>query len=520
MPSRFQLATSIVLAALTALVATAPAAWAQTPTTTVKDASGNAVFQSFAEGQLLAPGPFNAGATIPATGAGTRLMWWPEKAAFRAGRVFDDSDTFAGVDGRQFWNDTNVGAYSVALGQNTKASDEAATAMGSNTTASGPNATAIGFETTASGRQTTAMGQETTASGSNAAAMGFETTAATDQSLSIGTYNDANRDPDGDGTSDNTLFVAGNGSSSSRSDALVLKKDGDLAVGPSDPQDLRLFVQDEKDNAGVKDNPSANMALFENTSTGSKPDVMGLQAGPSSPGGGVAYLTFYDRTGTTVGQVEGNGSGGVNYSSASADFAEELPVVKSAAKPEAAELVGVRGGTVSLDTEGADRVMVVSTDPIMTGNTAPGTDTADADRVKVAFVGQVPTRVRGTVETGDLIVASGENDGTACAVSPSEYRKSEHGPIAGQAWAAKTSDGIGEVTVAVGLGRSGAVAERLQAQQKQIESMKQRLAALEAKVSTDEPAVAGLGGSSAGLLLAFLMGGLLGAGLLWRRREA
>jgi len=70
-------------------------------------------------------------------------------------------------------------------------------------------------------------------------------------------------------------------------------------------------------------------------------------------------------------------------------------------------------------------------------------------------------------------------------------------------------------------------AERLETQKKQIaalqdqnEDLKKRLAGLEATVSAQNPALAGLGGTSTGLLLAFLAGGLLGAGLLWRRTAA
>jgi hypothetical protein len=361
------------------------------------------------------------------------------------------------------------------------------------------------------------MGRATTASASDATAMGNQTTAATAGSISLGEYNSANTSPDG------TLLIVGNGNGtnlpSSRADALVLKQDGDLALGPSDPQDLRLHVAKDKPNAGVGDSPGANMVLFENTNTGTKPDVLGLQAGPIDPGSGVTYVSFYQRDGTTIGSIEGNGAGGVNYATSGSDYAEELPVSEGASTPAATDLVGVRGGEVRLSTDGADRVMIASDRPAVTGNTTPSTETDDARRVPVAFIGQVPVRLRGEAEVGDIVVASGRNDGTAQAVSPSEYRRAEHGPIAGQAWSAHPGDGLGTVTVAVGLGRSGAVAERLkeqqqtnQKQQAQIEDLNARLAALEADRSPS--AAAGWTGSSAGLLLSLLLGGLLGAGLL------
>jgi hypothetical protein len=511
-----------------------------TPTTTIQNGNADTRLQLNYDGGLYVPGTFGPAApadSIPATGAGTRLMWYPAKAAFRAGSVGENKD------GTQ-WDAAKIGDYSTAFGVDTEASGRAATAIGFQTTASGDftmamgsfstasgtgataiggatiasgfAATAMGNSTTADGYAATAMGRATTASGSEATTIGESTTAATDQSLSIGAYNSANTSPDG------TLLVAGNGSFSDNSDALVLKKDGDLAVGPSDPQDLRLHVAKDKPNAGVGDSPGANMVLFENTNTGTKPDVLGLQAGPPNPGSGVTYVSFYQRDGTTIGSIEGNGSGGVNYATSGSDYAEELPISEGASTPTATDLVGVRGGEVHLSTERADRVMIVSDRPAVTGNTTPSTETDDARRVAVAFVGQVPVRLRGDANVGDIVVASGRNDGTARAVSPSAYRRAEHGPIAGQAWSAKSGDGVGTVTVAVGLGRSGAVAERLkeqqqtnQTQQAQIENLNARLAALERQNNPALPA--GLTGPWALTLLLGL--GALGAVVFWRRSK-
>lgn len=129
-----------------------PAA-AQTPSATVTNEFGDVVLQSNRDGGLLAPGEFSIG-TIPAEGAGTRLMWHPEQAAFRVGEVQNDQ-----------WNAVNIGDYSVAFGLNTEASDALSTAMGEGTTASGDRSTAMGFQTIASEGASTAMGSETTASG-------------------------------------------------------------------------------------------------------------------------------------------------------------------------------------------------------------------------------------------------------------------------------------------------------------------------------------------------------------------
>jgi len=131
------------------------------------------------------PGPF------PVSGAGTRLMWYPDKGAFRAGFV----------DGLQ-WDTHNIGRYSVAAGWNTKASGDMAVAMGLRNsasgyastafggicTASGYISTAFGFRCTASGVSSTAFGEDCTASGSSSTAFGAYCTASGSQSVAMGTY--------------------------------------------------------------------------------------------------------------------------------------------------------------------------------------------------------------------------------------------------------------------------------------------------------------------------------------------
>ncbi len=175
---------------------------------TAQTVGGNKTFT----GKLAATG--NAGVvlegtlgsgTIPASGSGPRMMWYPGKGAFRAGVVF----------GTQ-WDDASVGTISAA--------------MGVGTTASGPYTLASGNNTTASGNSSTASGSMTTASGSASAAMGVGTTAQGFATLALGQYNVVAGDQLNWVATD-PLFVAGNGSSSAaRSNALTLLKNGDLSI--------------------------------------------------------------------------------------------------------------------------------------------------------------------------------------------------------------------------------------------------------------------------------------------------
>jgi hypothetical protein len=60
---------------------------------------------------FLVTGTYNGSSTVPDLGGGSRMMYYPGKAAFRAGSV----------NGTQ-WDNSNTGIYSFAAGYNTTAS--------------------------------------------------------------------------------------------------------------------------------------------------------------------------------------------------------------------------------------------------------------------------------------------------------------------------------------------------------------------------------------------------------------
>ena len=133
---------------------------------------GNVVF----EGSFKSSNPGDP----PVSGAGTRMMWYPDKAAFRVGYV-----------NSTHWDKDSIGHFSMALGFSTKAQALYSTAMGAYSTASGIVSTAIGAGTTASGEYSTAMGWDTKASGPYSTAMGFYTTASANRSMAMGGYTTA-----------------------------------------------------------------------------------------------------------------------------------------------------------------------------------------------------------------------------------------------------------------------------------------------------------------------------------------
>ncbi|MFN8278418.1 MAG: hypothetical protein U0T84_13120 [Chitinophagales bacterium] len=82
-------------------------------------------------GALLVTG--DATGTTPVAGAGKRLMWIPAKGAFRVGSVSGTA-----------WDDANIGAGSIAIGNDVLASGANAIAMGNGLMATATNSTIVG----------------------------------------------------------------------------------------------------------------------------------------------------------------------------------------------------------------------------------------------------------------------------------------------------------------------------------------------------------------------------------------
>ncbi len=128
--------------------------------------------QLTSDGSLLLSG--NSGA-VPATGAGTRMMWIPSLGAFRTGKASGSE-----------WNSGSVGSQSVAMGYGTLASGAQSVAMGFFTSAYGMGSTAIGSGAASYVDGATALGNGVQAVGYNSVAMGDNTTAWGDGSTALG----------------------------------------------------------------------------------------------------------------------------------------------------------------------------------------------------------------------------------------------------------------------------------------------------------------------------------------------
>ncbi len=100
------------------------------------------------DGGIMADGRYDSGVTLGSVSEGAHLIWYPRKAAFRAGYVAGDQ-----------WDDANVGDYSTAIGNMTKASASYSLATGFMTVAGGNHSTAMGYQTTAESILDVAIGR-------------------------------------------------------------------------------------------------------------------------------------------------------------------------------------------------------------------------------------------------------------------------------------------------------------------------------------------------------------------------
>lgn len=227
----------------------------------------------------------------PVTGPGVRMMWYTDKAAFRAGAAFgqewnrDSTGTFSvamgyksrasGSNSLSIGNNVKAdGHFSISMGVNNIATGQQSTAIGSFLTSSANWSTSLGVGNTASGLASLAMGSNNFASGFNSTAIGYTSKASGDYAtvigygclaksyatVAIGQYNDTTTTESNFWDPLDPIFVVGNGSNSiNRSNAITVLKNGKVGIGTSSPQNL--FHISGGDSEGTTDPNS--VAVFE-----------------------------------------------------------------------------------------------------------------------------------------------------------------------------------------------------------------------------------------------------------------
>ncbi|HOY30933.1 MAG TPA: tail fiber domain-containing protein [Bacteroidales bacterium] len=210
-------------------------------------------------GNVLFTGTFKSSnpGPAPAIGGGTRMMWYPDKGAFRAGGAADthwDTDSIGSYSialgnspKAKGFNSVALGCYATAigtftmgLGYNAHATGDYAVTLGSFTNALGYGSNAMGYWTNATGAYATAMGAHTTASGSCSMAIGFKTDAPSGYETVIGRYNTLYTPASATGWDiSDRLFVIGNGTSpTATANAVTVLKNGNTGIGVATPAAL------------------------------------------------------------------------------------------------------------------------------------------------------------------------------------------------------------------------------------------------------------------------------------------
>lgn len=195
----------------------------------------------------------------PVTGSGTRMLLYPQKGAFRAGKITGNH-----------WDKNNVGPYSFAAGYDTRADGYNSVSMSSGNDASGESSSCLGAWSIAEKRFSTSFGvnnhtqgYNTTTIGSGNIAFGFSSAALGNNTISYGDYSMAT----GEGTSSTSresfttgtfnvsevanpyvkspqyrIFKVGNGEILSPSNALTLLRNGNLGLANVNTPDAPIAL--------------------------------------------------------------------------------------------------------------------------------------------------------------------------------------------------------------------------------------------------------------------------------------
>ena len=275
------------------------------------------------DGMIIAEGHFNSGEDLPISGARTAFIWYPKKAALRAGQV----------DANQ-WDDANIGNYSIALGHNVTAKAAGSIALGEDTSTDNQAIVAIGHNISASGVSAIAIGVDGMASNTSAIAIGPQSEATQLSSIAIGEQSNAYAQytvalgHDAQAIEDYSVVI-GSGAGGLGTEGIAIGHEADaragstLAIGPNS------LVGNESDSAiaigeyaSIADNIQAAIAIGSNagigqagTGNGVEAIAIGTEAGADADGavviGSQAYSTAENSIVIGYGAMSDSNSGSI-----------------------------------------------------------------------------------------------------------------------------------------------------------------------------------------------------------------
>lgn len=170
---------------------------------------------------------------------------------------------------------------------------------------------------------------------------------------------------------------------------------------------------------------------------------------------------------------------GVEYASGHGDYAEWLEREHASEFISAGDIVAVKSGKITKDLTGAEQVMAVSYKPIVLGN-APLKSEEHLGN-KIAFMGQIPVKVMGPVESGDYIVAKGNVPGYGIGVNPDDMTVEDFRLTVGRSWDSDSRQGPKMVNTLIGVHNGDYIKILKRYEQRMIDS-EARLNDLETKV--------------------------------------
>jgi len=203
---------------------------------------------------------------LPNIGEGIRLIWYPFKAAFRAGEALNGK-----------WEDPQIGANSVAFGGDNLAKGDFSFAMGLGVSATGLFSTAMGQNVDASGENAVAIGKDIQAPGPSSVAFGIGTHTQFKGGFVAGMFNKAptvsnpqNLDPS------DIIFQIGNGSSlNDRRSGLSMLRSGNVGLGTNlfNPE----FLLDLGGRMRIRHNGNSTSGIHFNNSQNVVDGFMGMK---------------------------------------------------------------------------------------------------------------------------------------------------------------------------------------------------------------------------------------------------
>jgi hypothetical protein len=172
---------------------------------------------------------------------------------------------------------------------------------------------------------------------------------------------------------------------------------------------------------------------------------------------------------------------GVEYTSGYGDYAEWLEREDISEFISPGDIVGIKSGKVTRDLSNAEQVMGISHNPIVLGNTPP-----DGEMIKgniVAFMGQIPVKVMGKVQTGDYIVGNQKTPGYGIAKKQDDLTIEDFKFAVGRAWESSDYEGPKMVNTVVGV-HNGDYIKILKKYEQKFQENESRFDNLESKLNT------------------------------------